>query len=88
MLPPSIAGPLLALEQLCTIQAPSFNVEGSTKADKGKGVQPSTKTTHSEDAFTIKNMVTKAKNGQPKSKVGDTPLNTTDPKEDPSKAKA
>ena len=88
MLPPSIANPLLPLKQLCTIQAPSLDAKGSTKADKGKGVQPSTKTTHSKDAFTIRDMVTKAKDGEPKSKVRDTPLNMTDPKEDPSEAKA
>ena len=88
MLPPSVADPLLPPKQLCTIQAPSLDAEGSTRADKGKGVQPSTKTTHSEDIFTIRDMVTKAKDGEPKSKVGDTPFNMTDPKEDPSQAKA
>ena len=75
MLPP--------LEQLSTIHAPSFDAEVSTGANKGKEVQPLTMATHFEDALTIRNMVTKAKDGETKSKARDTQLKEADPKEDP-----
>ena len=38
MLPPSITDPFLPHKQLSIIQAPSLDAEGSTRADKGKGV--------------------------------------------------
>ena len=84
MLPPSVVDPFPPPERLSTIQAPSLDAKVSIRANKGKEVQPLTKFTHFEDALTIRDVVTKANDGEPKSKVRDTPLNMADPKEDPS----
>ena len=80
-LPPSIADPLPPPEQLSTIQAPAADAEVSIGAKKGKEVQPPIKAKHSEDALTIRNVVSKAKDAESRSKA-------TDPKEDPHQVKA
>ena len=71
VLPPSM--------QLPTIQAPSPNAKVSVGAGKGKEVQSSAK--QSEDALTIRDVVSKAKEIESKSKVAD-------PEENPPQAKA
>jgi len=81
MLPPPIADPLPPPKQLPTIQAPSPDAEVSIGARKGKKVQPSIKAKHSKDALTIRDVVSKAKDVESKSKVAD-------PKENPYQAKA
>ena len=68
-------------EQLPTIQAPTPNAKVLTEAGKGKDVQPPVKANQSEDALTIQDVVSKAKDAESKSKVAD-------PKEDPHQAKA
>jgi len=80
-LPPPVADPLPPLEQLPTIQAPSPDAEVSTRAGKGKEVQLPIKATHFEDTLKIKNVVSKAKDAESKSKAAD-------PKEDLYQAKA
>lgn len=55
--------------QLPTIQAPSPDAKVSAGAGKGKEVQPSAK--QSEDALMIRDMVSKAKETESKSKVAD-----------------
>ena len=80
-LPPPVADPFPPPEQLPTIQASSPNVEVSTRAGKGKEVQPLIKAKHSEDALTIRDVVSKAKDAESKSKAAN-------PKEDPHQAKA
>ena len=42
---------------------------------------------HSEDAFTIKDVVSKAKDAKSKSKAGDVKSRSVNPKEDPPQAK-
>ena len=79
-LPPPIANPLPPLEQLSTIQAPSPSAEVSIGPGKGKKVQPLIKAKHSKDALTIRDVVSKAKDAESKSKAAD-------PKENPHQAK-
>ena len=55
---------------------------------KGKKVQPPTKTKYSKDALMINDVVYKAKDAESNSKADDTKSKTTDPKEDPPRAKA
>ena len=88
MLPPSVVDPFPHPKQLSTIQAPSLDAKVSIGAGKGKEVQPSTKFTYFEDALTIRDMVTKAKDEETKSKAGDTQLKVVDPNKDPYQAKA
>ena len=87
-LPPPTVLPPLPPVQLPSIQAPSSVAEVSTGAGKSKEdgkrgpqpeekgkdkeVQPSTKANCSKDALTIRDMVSKAKDVEPNSKVGDT----------------
>jgi len=54
---------------------------------KGKGVQPLTEANYSEDALTIKDVVSKAKDAESKSKTRDTKSKTADHKEDYLRAK-
>ena len=65
---------------------------GPQLEDKGKGkgkeVQPPTKAKYSKDALMIKDVVYKAKDAESNSKADDTKSKTTDPKEDPPRAKA
>ena len=65
---------------------------GPQLEDKGKGkgkeVQPLTKTKYSKDALMIKDVVYKAKDTESNSKADDTKSKTTDPKDDPPRAKA
>ena len=83
LFPPPVADPLPPPKQLSTIQAPSLEAEVSIGVGKGKEVQPSIKANHSKDALTIKDVVTKAKDAESKSKAGDTQFKAADPKEDP-----
>ena len=75
-------------EQISTIQATSLDAEASTKASKGKEVPPPAKDTHSEDALTIKNVVSQAKDAKSKSKDGDVKLKASDSKKGHHQAKA
>ena len=88
MLPPPVADPLPHPEQLSTIQAFSPDIEVSIGAGKGKEVLPSIKANHSEDALTIKDVVSYAMDAESKSKAGDTQLKVDNSKEAPHKAKA
>ena len=54
---PPLAQTLPPLEQVSSIQDPTLDAEASTEAGKGKEVLPSTKDTQSEDALTIKDVV-------------------------------
>ena len=81
MLPPPIADPLPP------IQAPTPNPEVLTGAGKGKEVQPTVNANQSEDDLTIKDMVSKAKDAEAKSKAGDTHSKAVDPKKNPPQAK-
>ena len=74
MLPPPATDPFLA------IQAPSFEADIPTGAGKGKEVQPQTKAKHSEDDLTIRDVVSKTKDAESKSKAAN-------PKEDHYQAK-
>ena len=103
MLPPPTTLPFPPLEQPPTIQAPSLDAEVPTEAtknkedvmggpwpedkDKGKGVQPPTEANPSEDALTIKDVVSKTKAAESKSKTRDTKSKAADHKEDPLRAK-
>ena len=87
MLPPPVADPFPHPEQLSTIQAPSPTTEVSVEASKGKEVQPLIKTNRFEDALTIRDVVSKAKDAESKSKARDTQLKVADSKQDPHKAK-
>nr|POF16025.1 hypothetical protein CFP56_60835 [Quercus suber] len=78
----------LAEEVLPTTQAPPHDAEVSIGARKGKEVQPSMKAKHSEDALTIKDVVSKAKDAKSKSKAGDSQSKAVDPKKDPLPTKA
>ena len=78
---PLVADPLLLLVQFPTIQAPFPNAKVPIGVGKGKEVQPSIKAKHSEDAFMDKDVVSKAKDAESKSKA-------TNPKKDPHQAKA
>ena len=74
MLPPPATDPFLA------IQALSFEADIPTGAGKGKEVQPQTKAKHSEDDLTIRDVVSKTKDAESKSKAAN-------PKEDHYQAK-
>ena len=67
--------------QLPTIQAPSPDAKVSAGAGKGKEVQPSAKAKQFKDALTIRDVVSKAKETESKSKAAD-------PEENPPQAKA
>ena len=69
-LPPPVADLIPPLELLPTTQSPPLDAEVSTGAEKGKEAQPSGKTKDSEDTLTIKDMVSQAKDAEPKSKAG------------------
>ena len=64
--------------------------EGPQPEDKGKGkeVRPPTKAKDTEDALTIKDVVSKAKEVESKPKVDDPKSKIADPKEDPPRDKA
>ena len=75
-------------EQFSTIQALFPNTEVLVEAGKGKEVQPPIKANRCEDALTIRDVVSKAKDAESKSKARDTQLKAADFKKDPHKAKA
>ena len=72
MLPAPVANPLPPSEQLSTIQAFHPGAEVSTGDGKGKEVQLLTKANQFEDDLTIKDVVSKAKDVESKSKADDT----------------
>ena len=59
-------------EQPSTIQVLSPDIEVSAGADKGKEVQPPMKINRFKDALIIRDVVSKAKKAESKSKAGDT----------------
>ena len=63
---------------------------GPYPGDKGRGkeVQSPTKAKHSENALTIKDVVSKAKDAESKPKTGNAKSKSADPKEDPPQTKA
>ena len=67
MLSPSVANPRLPP-----------NVEVLIRASKGKEVQPPIKANRFEDALTIRDVVSKAKDAESKSKAGDIQLKAAD----------
>ena len=67
--------------QLPIIQAPSPDAKVLARARKGKEVQPSAKAKQFKDALTIRDVVSKAKETESKSKAAD-------PEENPPQAKA
>ena len=75
-------------EQLLTSQAPLPDAEVSKGAGVGKGAQSSMKAKPSEDALTIKDVVSQAKDAEAKSKAGDVHSEAANPKKDPPQAKA
>ena len=75
-------------EQISTIQAASLDAAASTRVGKGKEVPPPAKDIHSEDALTIKNVVSQAKDAKSKSKDGDVKLKASDSKKGHHQAKA
>ena len=75
-------------EQLSTTQAPPPYAEVSKGAGKGKEAQPSMKAKHSENALTIRDVVSQAKDVVLKSRAGDSQSETADPKKDLPQAKA
>ena len=75
-------------EQLLTSQAPLPDAEVSKGAWVGKGAQSSMKVKPSEDAFTIRDVVSQAKDVEAKSKAGDVHSVAADPKKNPPQAKA
>jgi len=79
----STALPLPSPEQVSSIQDPTLGAEASTGAGKGKEVLPSAKDTQSEDALTIKDVVSQAKATKSKSEVEDAKLKAADSKEGP-----
>ena len=68
---------------MSSIQDPTLDTDASIGAGKGKEVLPSTKDTQSEDALTIKDIVSQAKQTESKSKVGAAKLKAADSKESP-----
>ena len=80
MLLPLDVLPLPPFRQISTIQALSIDARVSIVVGKGKEVLPLVKDTHSEDAFTIKDVVSQAKDAEFKSKDGDAKLKAGDSK--------
>ena len=76
MVPPS--------EQLPTIQAPNPEVEISKGARVGEEAQPPVKVSPSEDALTMRDMVSQAKDAEARSKADDVHSEAADPQKNPS----
>ena len=85
-LPPT-ALPLPPPEQVPSIQDLTLDVGASIGADKGKETLPSAKDTPSEDALTIKDVVSQAKEAESKSKIGSAELKAADSNEGPKSIK-
>ena len=85
-LPPT-ALPLPPPKQVPTIQDPTLNVGTSTEADKGKETLSSSKDTPPDDARTIKDVVSQAKETESKSKIRSAELKVADSKEGPKSIK-
>ena len=62
--PLSTALPLPPPEQPLGIQGPPLGVEFAVRVEKGKEVHPTAQVNQSEDALTIKDMVSKAKDAE------------------------
>ena len=80
--PLSTALPLHPPEQPLSIQGPPLGAEVAVGVEKGKEVHPTTQVNQSEDALTIKDMVSKAKDAK------EAKLKATDAKKDSQPTKA
>ena len=80
MVPPS--------EQLPTTQAPHLEAKISKGVGVGEEAQPPMKANPSDDALTIRDVVSQAKDAELKSQVRDSQSEKADPKKDPPQAKA
>ena len=76
------------LEQLPTTQAPSHDAEVSKGVGVGEEAQPPMKAKPSEDAPTIRDVVSRAKDAELKSQTGDSQSEKADLKKDPPPVKA
>ena len=74
-----ISGMIPHFEQLPTTQAPHLEVEISKGAGVGEKAQPPVKANPSEDALTIRDVVSQAKNAEAKSKATDVHSEVADP---------
>ena len=86
-LPPTVANPLPFFGQIPIIQAPIPHAEDLKRAGIGKEAQPMVKVNQSKDDLTIKDVVSKAKDAEAKSKAGDAYPKAVDSKKDPPQAK-
>ena len=86
-LPPPVVDPLPLPGQIPIIQAFIPHAKDLIGAGKSKEVQPMVKANQSEDDFTIKDVVSKAKDAEAKSKAGDAHFKAVDSKKDPPQAK-
>ena len=73
--------------QIPIIQAPIPHAEDLKRAGMGKEAQPMVKVNQSKDDLTIKDVVSKAKDSEAKSKAGDAHPKAVDSKKDPPQAK-
>ena len=87
MLPIPIADLFPLARQFPATQAPTPHAEDLIGVGKGKEVQPMVKANQFEDDLTIKDMVSKAKDEEVKSKAGDAHFKVVDSKKDPLQAK-
>ena len=86
MLLPFVADLIPPPELLPTTQAPPLDAEVSTGARKGKEVQLLVKTKDSENTLMIKDVVSQAKDAEPKSDAEDPQSKAADLKKDSTKA--
>ena len=86
-LPLPIADLLPLPGQLPAIQAPTPQAEDLIRTRKGKEVQPMVKANQFEDDLTIKDVVSKAKDEEVKSKAGDVHSKAANSKKGPPQAK-
>ena len=87
MLPTPIADLFPLPRQFPATQAPTPHAEDLIGVGKGKEVQPMVKANQFEDDLTIKDMVSKAKNEEVKSKAGDVHSKAANSKKGPPQAK-
>ncbi|KAL0017365.1 hypothetical protein SO802_004434 [Lithocarpus litseifolius] len=83
-----ILDPVPPLEQPPTIEASLTDTRIPEGVEMGKEAQPPLKAKLSEDALTIRDVVSQAKDVEAKSKADDVPPKTADPKKDPPQDKA
>ena len=83
-----ISNTIPPFEQLPTTQAPTLNAEVSKGAGVDEEAQLLMKAKPSEDALTIRDVVSQAKDTKLKSQVEDSQSEMADPKKDPLSTKA